>query len=141
MEHNILDVNIYFIDKIPKNALPYLYNISSMGSSFVLDKRIKWDNSANKFFDTLAAGKPILINHRGWQADLIEQENCGYVLPAHPTINDVKLFVSYMQKNELLLKQGENAKKIAKECFSLDVAVSKYLKVLSIVNVNNNYAK
>ena len=130
-EHNILNLNIFFIDIIPKNALPYLYSISTMGSSFVLDKKIKWDNSANKFFDTLAAGRPILINHKGWQAELIEKEDCGYVLPSQLNDNEVNNFISYIHNDKLLIEQGKNARKIATEQFSLDVAVDKFIEVFS----------
>ncbi|MFO0398441.1 MAG: glycosyltransferase family 4 protein [Sphingobacteriia bacterium] len=38
-------------------------------------------NSANKFYDYLAAGLPVLLNYRGWQAELVEQHRCGYGCP------------------------------------------------------------
>jgi len=134
-EQDILNLNIFFVDKVPKQTLPYLYSISTMGSSFVLDKKIKWDNSANKFFDTLAAGKPVLINHKGWQADLIEKENCGYVLPANPDSKAVRDFASYVNNEDLLKKQGENANKVAISQFSLEIAVAKYMNVFSNLNI------
>lgn len=127
----LLNVNVFFIDKIPKNSLPHLYSVCAMGSSFVLDNKIKWDNSANKFFDTLAAGRPVLINHRGWQAELIETENLGYVLPAHPNIEDAQRFANYISDDTLLQQQRKNAKRVAKEQFSLEVASQKYLNILT----------
>jgi glycosyltransferase involved in cell wall biosynthesis len=39
-----------------------------------------FNNSANKFFDALAAGRPIIINHKGWQAEVIEKNDLGIVL-------------------------------------------------------------
>lgn len=129
--NNILNKSIFFIDEIPKESLPYVYSKVSMGSSFVLDNKIKWDNSANKFFDTLAAGKPILINHKGWQADLIREENCGYVLPAHPNDEEVLLFSRYLRNDTLLKIQSVNAKRVGESLFSLKVATEKYLNVLN----------
>lgn len=130
----LLNLNVFFIDKISKNALPYLYSTCTMGSSYVLDNKIKWDNSANKFFDTLAAGRPILINHRGWQAELIEAENIGYILPPHPNLEDARQFADYIFNDALLLEQGRNARKIAMEQFSLEVASEKYLTILKQIN-------
>src|SRR5690606_4176809 len=72
--------NVFFLDPVGKNDLPKVYSCVSMGSSFVAPVRELWANSANKFFDTLAAGKPILINHGGWQSDVITRNNIGYVL-------------------------------------------------------------
>lgn len=131
-ENHILNKNIFFLDPIPKEALPYLYSKVTMGSSFVWDYKIKWDNSANKFFDTLAAGKPILINYQGWQAEVIRENQCGFVLPYRPTSEDIQKFVDYVKDDELLCQQGKNAKVKAKD-YSLPVAVEKYLKVFEKV--------
>jgi glycosyltransferase involved in cell wall biosynthesis len=38
------------------------------------------DNSANKFFDSLAAGRSIAINYGGWQAELLSSTRAGVVL-------------------------------------------------------------
>ena len=135
-ENGILDKNIFFLNPIPKDSLPYLYSKVTMGSSFVWDYKIKWDNSANKFFDTLAAGKPILINYQGWQAEVIRENKCGFVLPYQVQPDDVKRFVEYVRDAERLAQEGKNAKKKAVD-YSLPVAVEKYMKVLNEV-VNDN---
>lgn len=131
-KNDILYKNIFFHDPIPKDSLPYLYSKVTMGSSFVWDYKIKWDNSANKFFDTLAAGKPILINYQGWQAEVIHENKCGFVLPYHMTTEDVRRFVEYVRDDERLAQEGKNAKKKAVD-YSLPVAVEKYMKVLNDV--------
>lgn len=131
-DNGILDKNIFFLNPIRKKDLPSVYSRVTMGSSFVWDYKIKWDNSANKFFDTLAAGRPVLINYQGWQADVIRENQCGYVLPYRPTDDDVQAFVDYMANDALLDQQGKNAKVKAVD-YSLPVAVEKYLKVFDAV--------
>lgn len=132
-ELGVLNKNVFIFDSVRKNDLPYLYSIVTVGSSFVIDIPALWDNSANKFFDTLAAGRPMVINHEGWQADMIREYNCGYVLP--PTINDedAEKFVEYMNNLELQEKQRVNSLKLAKEKFSLDCAVEKYMKIFKLL--------
>lgn len=131
-EKDILNKNIFFLNPIRKNDLPSVYSRVTMGSSFVWDYKIKWDNSANKFFDTLAAGRPVLINYQGWQADVIRENQCGYVLPYRPTDDDVKAFVDYMSNDALLEQHGKNAR-IKAEDYSLPVAVEKYMHVFDEV--------
>lgn len=134
-EKGVLNKNLFFFDPVKKDDLPYLYSIATVGSSFVIDIPALWDNSANKFFDTLAAHKPMVINHRGWQADEIEKHNYGYVLP--PVVDDKMAadFVTYMNNAELLKRHGENAYKQAVQEYSLELAVDKYMKIInSIVN-------
>jgi len=90
-----------------------------------------WANSANKFFDTLAAGKPILINYKGWQQKVINKANIGYVLPLNIKKTLVKKFIAYTRNKLLILKQGKNAKYFAKENYALNIALTKYNSVLS----------
>lgn len=133
----VLNKNVFVFDPVKKTDLPYLYSIATVGSSFVIDLPALWDNSANKFFDTLAAHRPMVINHEGWQADTIRKYNCGYVLPPKVSDEAAKAFVDYMNNDALLKEQGENAFKIAKEQFSLEVAVDKYMGIFDKIVKQN----
>src|SRR5690554_3559087 len=127
--------NVFILDSISKNELPKWYNTVSMGSSFVIDIKELWANSANKFFDTLAAGKPILINHEGWQADVIKDFNIGFVLPPLISNDDAELFYNYTREDSVLRDQKYNALSLAKEKYSLEKASEKYIQVLERVKV------
>lgn len=133
-ELGVLNKNVFIFEPVKKTDLPYLYSIATVGSSFVINIPALWDNSANKFFDTLAAARPMVINHEGWQADTIREYNCGYVLP--PTIDDevAKKFVAYMNDEQLLKEQGTNSYLLAKDQYSLDCAVEKYMKIFESIN-------
>lgn len=128
-EKCVLNRNVFIVDPISKNELPKWYHSISMGSSFVIDIPELWANSANKFFDTLAAGKPILINHEGWQANIIREKNIGYVLPKSLTRNAVEDFILYTMKSNFN-QININALTLAKEKYSLEVATYKYNKIL-----------
>jgi hypothetical protein len=131
-----LNKNIFILDSVSKQELPQLYYECSMGSSFVIPVKELWANSANKFFDTLASAKPILINHKGWQKEVIEKENIGYVLP--DTISDecVASFALYTRNELLIADQKVNALNIAKEKYALDVAVLKYNTIFKGLNIS-----
>lgn len=133
-EKGVLNKNFFIFDPVKKDDLPYLYSICTVGSSFVVDIPALWDNSANKFFDTLAAHKPMVINHRGWQADEIEKHNYGYVLPPAVDVKMAADFVAYMNNAELLRQQGETAYKHAVEEYSLEVAVEKYMSIFNSIS-------
>ncbi|MDD3686010.1 MAG: glycosyltransferase family 4 protein [Bacteroidales bacterium] len=135
IKKGVLNKNLFIFDPVSKNELPVWYKSVSMGSSFVIDIKELWANSANKFFDTLAAGKPILINHDGWQAEVIRGRNAGYILPANISIEVASSFVDYTYNSELIELQRKNALSLATEKYSLEVAVNKYLGIFSRVNV------
>src|SRR5690606_14355825 len=123
MDLGVLNKNLFFLSPVNKDELPILYSQITIGSSFVAPIKELWANSANKFFDTLASGHPILINHLGWQSKKISENGIGYVLP--PDINevDVKGFVNYLKNEDELKLSGIRAREIAEKNYSLAVAV------------------
>ncbi|MDA9804402.1 glycosyltransferase family 4 protein [Gammaproteobacteria bacterium] len=129
IDSEILNKNVFILDSIPKEDLPQLYFECNMGSSFVTPIKELWANSANKFFDTLAAGRPILINHKGWQKEVINKENIGYVLPDVISDSSVTDFIIYSHKKSLIAKQEENALNVAKESYATETAIIKYNKI------------
>jgi glycosyltransferase involved in cell wall biosynthesis len=130
----VFNKNVFILDSVSKQDLPQFYSECAMGSSFVIPIKELWVNSANKFFDSLAASKPILINHQGWQKDVINKANIGYVLPEFINDEDIQAFALYTQ-NEVLNKiQQENALLVAKENYALDVAISKYNKIFDLLS-------
>jgi glycosyltransferase involved in cell wall biosynthesis len=87
-------------------------------------------NSPNKFFDAIAAGKPVIINHKGWVYDLMKANHLGIsCLPS-------KLDKAFAQLEELadspekIQEMGRNSRKLAKSYFSKELAVSRLVHVL-----------
>lgn len=132
LQKKLLNKNVFILDAVAKEDLPQLYFESNMGSSFVIDVKELWANSANKYFDTLAAGRPILINYKGWQKDDIEKNNIGYVLPSILNDESINDFVEYTKNDLLHIDQSKNALFLATKEYSLNVAVKKYLEVFMI---------
>tara|TARA_Y100000389_G_C17468016_1_gene527504 strand:- start:2617 stop:3840 length:1224 start_codon:yes stop_codon:yes gene_type:complete len=126
----ILNKNVFILDSVPKEELPQLYYECDMGSSFVIPIEELWANSASKFFDTLAASRPILINYQGWQKEVINKENIGYILPPQISDNAVKNFVQYLNNESLLEEQRQNSLKIAEQKYSKVMAIEKYEVIL-----------
>lgn len=74
-------------------------------------------NSPNKLFDSLSAGKPIIVNSAGWTKDMVEKDNCGfYVDPEKPEMLADKL-LEYKDNKTLLQEWGQNARKLSVEVY------------------------
>ncbi|SNR66847.1 Glycosyltransferase involved in cell wall bisynthesis [Maribacter sedimenticola] len=132
-EYGILNKNVFIFGPVPKEQLPQYYYESDMGSSFVIAIKELWANSANKFFDSLAAGRPVLINHEGWQMDVLEHTNSGFVLPFDLSKLDDQVlnnFIDYTLNASLLNNQKNNCLNLA-ERYSLDAATKKYLELFN----------
>lgn len=75
-----LTANIHLLDSVSKKEIIAYVHDADACISTVKNIPSLFNNSANKFFDALAAGKPIVINHPGWLADLIKKNNLGVEL-------------------------------------------------------------
>src|SRR5690554_4732546 len=63
--------NFFYEPPVLKKDIPAIFSAASMGSNLVLDIPEARANSANKFFDTLASGKPVFVNHGGWMHQIV----------------------------------------------------------------------
>lgn len=78
-----------------------------------LNLRVLETSSPNKFFDSLAAGKLIILNFKGWLYELCMEHKCGiYIAPDKPGdfLSTIRPFLEDMA---LLNEYQENAKKLA----------------------------
>jgi glycosyltransferase involved in cell wall biosynthesis len=115
---------------MPKRDIADLLAASSAASSCVIDVPALWNNSANKFFDALAAGRPIIINHEGWLADVIRKERIGLVLPPDNFDAAADVLHKFLIDSNGLTKAGQSAARLAHAEFGRDVLAANVLEVL-----------
>lgn len=122
--------NLFFEKQIPKRDIQACLSAADICANFVVNIEETWANSANKFFDGLAAGKPIFLNHGGWMQDLVSYYNCGLCMHGK-TIDEVANELDLVLSNKVWLKNsGEAAKELAKKFFDRDILAQQLEKVL-----------
>ncbi|MEU4420124.1 glycosyltransferase family 4 protein [Actinoplanes sp. NPDC024001] len=129
-ESGLLGDVVHMWEKVPKTQLPVILGAATMSSSFVRPIRGLWDNSANKFFDALAASRPIAINYGGWQADLLRETGAGLVLHPENTEEAAGLLVRHLRDEQWLRQARQAAHRLAVEQFSRDLLFDRFEEVL-----------
>jgi len=72
--------NIFVLNSVPKfEVFKYIAASDYLISTVIDIPELNW-NSANKYFDGLCAGKPVIINHEGWQAIELKSTLSGIVI-------------------------------------------------------------
>ena len=122
--------NLFVMPKIPKELMPGWLAAADMAFSVFIDTKAMWANSANKFFDILAAGKPVAINYGGWQADLIQKTGAGLVLHPVDAISSARQIVQALNNKEWLARAGTAARALAVERFHRDKLAKELEAVL-----------
>ncbi len=121
--------NLFFIKQVPKEKIPYIFQLASISTSLFLPIKEMENNSANKFFDSLAAGVPIAINYGGWQLDMIRDFDIGLKLNIDPE-EAAKELVALINDREMLAKMSKNALELAKVNFSRDKLANEFISIL-----------
>lgn len=131
--------NVIFYGYIPRKNIPIMTSMSHITMTSFKNLPILETNSPNKFFDSLAAGKPIIVNSSGWTKSIVEENEIGfYVNPQIPgELSDLLVKLQY-RRNELSSLE-EKIKKIAKRDYNADSLSSEVEQIL--VNVSRRNTK
>ncbi len=122
--------NVLILPGVPKERMPEVLAAGDIGLMTVTNVPVLEHNSANKFFDYLSAGKPVLLNYGGWQREALENAGAGLGC----AMGDDEAFLALIQKlgeNRSLRKtMGESARNLAKTQFSRDKLATAALGVI-----------
>lgn len=118
--------NVIFLGKINKYEVVELYRKAIACLVLFKNLPILSTNSPNKFFDAIAAGKPIITNMDGWIGKLVENYKIGFSLENDnpQAIIEAVEKLTNMNKNQLE-EMGQNARKLAVKKFNSGDMTSK----------------
>lgn len=122
--------NVKFLGNHKMSVVSEVVNLCDLSITSFKNLPILATNSPNKLFDSLSAGKPIVVNSAGWTKDLAEEEECGFFVdPDNPQdfADKIKL---YKVNDPLLDKWGKNARKLSETTFDKAILSSKVADVI-----------
>ena len=74
--------NVHFADLVNKTVYNRLLGEIDVGLQILANvPAFYYGTSPNKFFDYLAAGRPVVVNYPGWMSDLVTENGCGFAVP------------------------------------------------------------
>jgi len=126
----VLGKTFFALSPVTKQELPALFRSATFGSSWVIDVPALEHNSANKFFDTLAAHRPLLINHGGWQADALEQSGAGWRLDRDPQIA-IEQLNTILSEPGAVMRAGAAARALAEQEYALTVLSDRFSRAVA----------
>lgn len=80
-KHGLLGEHVYFLGKRPKHEMPKWLGAAEITLALFKGPKILWKDAVqNKFFDSLAAGRPVASNFDGWQSRIAEEYKIGITI-------------------------------------------------------------
>ena len=129
--------NVEILSSVPKRELPEFYAAADAGLVIIGNYPIIEYNSANKFFDSLSAGKPVLINYSGWQRKILEENEAGFGCELCNLEQFVEKVLYLNSHRQQLKPMGQNARRIAVEKFDRDKLAKQALDIISALKKMN----
>lgn len=129
-ELGVLGSNLSIWDPVPKTELPDILSAASISTSTVQNNEGLWPNSANKIFDAMAAGRPIGINHGGWQSRLIAETGCGVVMEPGDPSRGAQQLAEFLLDDDRLAEASRMARELGRDRFNRDRLAQIFHQVL-----------
>ena len=84
-------------------------------------------SSPNKFFESLAAGVPVIQNTSGWMKDFLIEHDLGFTLDPNDPVQLANKLIELDAKQDQLSEMGQRAMILAAKEFDKDFLASKML--------------
>jgi glycosyltransferase involved in cell wall biosynthesis len=128
-ELGVLERNFWMLPPVAKSRVPAILAAASLPTTSLIDLAILETSSPNKFFDALAAGRPVMVNYEGWVADLVRDTGAGIVAPRGDPAAAARMVVDLVRDPVRLREAGAAAARLGRERFDRD-ALAHELRVL-----------
>lgn len=125
--------NVKFLGKFPMKETSEIVNFCDVSIVSFMDIPILYTNSPNKLFDSLSAGKPIIVNSAGWTKDLVEEYNCGtYVNPSNPE-ELVDVLQKWSKEPDYMSTMEENSRALAEYKYDKSKLCKQVVRIIEKV--------
>lgn len=116
-QRGVFEKSFFIRPFVKKRDVPVLFRCASMGANITAPVEAYKNNSANKFFDSLASGRAVLLNQRGWMSEIVEGSNAGFLLEDLDDEAAVSEFADFITSASKVKSSGEAAYSLAQELF------------------------
>ena len=133
IKNQILSNNIKNVETIGQHDMlkvSEIVNCCDISLISFLNLPILDTNSPNKLFDSLSAGKPILLNSKGWTKKLVKTHKCGYYYDYDSFSSFEKTLGEIINNKDKLKAYGKNSRKLAVSKFDKAILTKKISLIL-----------
>ena len=130
----VLGRNLHIEPPVSKNQMPDVLAAADLACSLFIDLPEMRNNSANKFFDGLAAGRPVLINYGGWHRELLTEHGAGIAAHSLASSDVVERVVNCLNDPIWVAKSSEQAKNLAHTQFDRSKIAKEFVDLLESIH-------
>jgi glycosyltransferase involved in cell wall biosynthesis len=126
--------NVLFPDVVPRERIPGIVAAADATLTLFAPFPILQQNSPNKFFDGLAAAKPVVVNVDGWLRGIVEENDAGVYVPAGDGVALANALIELARTPpERLERIGRNGRAVAEREFARPLLAARVEATLAEV--------
>lgn len=122
--------NVKFLGRFPMKEVSEIVNFCDVSMVSFLDLPILYTNSPNKLFDSLSAGKPIIVNSAGWTKDMVEKYNCGYYVNPNKPQELVDKILFLKNHPEIVKEMGQKSRNLAETVYDKSILTKQFVETV-----------
>jgi glycosyltransferase involved in cell wall biosynthesis len=122
--------NLLVLPPVPREDVPGLVGSSDVTLTVFAPNPALELNSPNKFFDSLAAGRPVVVNVNGWLRRLVEEDDAGVYVPGGDGEALARALRDLAGQDERVREMGANARALAEREFARDLLADRVAETL-----------
>jgi glycosyltransferase involved in cell wall biosynthesis len=126
----LLGDRVLVLPQVKKREMPGLLGAATIATSLFMPLPEMEANSANKFFDALAAGTPLAINYGGWHAELLRTSGAGVTMPHHDPARAAAILHAFANDELALARARTASRMLATTRFDRDRLAAELERVL-----------
>jgi glycosyltransferase involved in cell wall biosynthesis len=127
----VLNKNLFLRGQLPRRETAAWTLAADMTLALFTGPDVVWrDAVQNKFFDSLAAGRPVANNFAGWQSRVAVEAGAGLILSATDVEAAARDVVSVIRDRRWLEQAGQAARNLAVRRFNRDLLAADLTRLL-----------
>lgn len=128
----VYERNFFMLPPVSKREIARWLRAADLIVALFTGPRVIWKDAVqNKFFDALAAGKPVANNFDGWQSRVAAEADIGLMLDPDDTAAAARQIVEVLANDEWLANVPPRARRLAEGRFNRDMLASELESVLT----------
>ncbi len=129
--NGVLDSSLFIFDQMPKRELVRWLHAADLVMALFTGPEVVWKDAVqNKFFDALAAGKPIINNFNGWQSQIAVDSEVGLIIDPLNLSKAADELLKVLFDDVWLQKAGARARQLAEGRFNRDLLADQLERLL-----------
>lgn len=125
--------HVRLIDPLPYPDALALFSVADLSLVSFVDRPVLAANAPSKFFDSLAAGTPVVVTTPGWTRRFVDRHDCGWFVPPGSPAALAARLDALLNTPDLLDAAGEKGRAAARRHFDRARIMDRYARLVDTV--------